>query len=214
MSTNFNFLIKYIVIGDSSVGKSNLILQFSKKKFNFSHDVTIGVEFEATNIEIENKVFRLQIWDTAGQETFKSITRNYYKNTAVALVVYDVTSKESYYNIQSWIEECENHAPKNLLICIIGNKTDMTEERVVQREDVEKYSIEKGFLYFECSAKTGIGVFDIFYESAKRISSNIESNCYNLNAEGSGVKIGMNSGYISTNTTKLVNGYKKNKKCC
>ena len=96
MSTNFNFLIKYIVIGDSSVGKSNLILQFSKKKFNFSHDVTIGVEFEATNIEIENKVFRLQIWDTAGQETFKSITRNYYKNTAVALVVYDVTSKESY----------------------------------------------------------------------------------------------------------------------
>ena len=110
------------------VGKSNLILQFTHKKFNLTHDVTIGVEFEATNVEINNKTYRLQIWDTAGQETFKSITRNYYKNSACALICYDITNMESFVNIKVWAEECKTNAPKNILIVLVGNKSDLEEE--------------------------------------------------------------------------------------
>ena len=110
-----------------AVGKSNLIIQFTQKKFNTSHEITIGVEFEATSIEINDKTYRLQIWDTAGQETFKSITRAYYKNSACALVCFDITRRETFENVKSWIQECRNNAPKSLKIVLVGNKVDLEE---------------------------------------------------------------------------------------
>ena len=100
---NFNFLLKYIVIGDSSVGKSNILLKY-------------------TNEKLGDKIYRLQIWDTAGQETFRSITRSYYKNSVCACVVYDITKKQSFDNIKGWIEDCKKHSPKTIFLVLIGNK--------------------------------------------------------------------------------------------
>jgi Ras-related protein Rab-2A len=107
------------------VGKSNILLQFSQKKFKSDHEITIGVEFGAKNVGIEDKVYRIQIWDTAGQETFKSITRAYYKNSACAFLVYDITKKESFNNILGWLEECKSQSPKTISLVLIGNKVDL-----------------------------------------------------------------------------------------
>ena len=125
----------------SVVGKSNMLLQFSQKKFKSDHEITIGVEFGAKNISIgDEKVYRIQIWDTvnnniiityiykAGQETFKSITRAYYKNSVCAFLVYDITKRDSFNNINSWLEECKAQSPKTVLMVLVGNKVDLEEK--------------------------------------------------------------------------------------
>lgn len=111
-----------------AVGKSNLILQYTQKKFNTSHEVTIGVEFEATSIQIFDKTYRLQLWDTAGQETFKSITRTYYKNSACAIVCYDITNRASFENVKTWVSECHDNAPKTIKLILVGNKSDLDQK--------------------------------------------------------------------------------------
>ena len=182
-----------------------------------THDVTIGVEFEAANVELNGKVYRLQIWDTAGQETFKSITRNYYKNSACALVCYDITNRDSFENIKSWVEECQTHAPKSLVIYLIGNKLDLEENRQVSREEAEEYAKKNDFGYFECSAKTGIGVDSIFHDSASQIALKIEQNLYNLNLESSGIKMGIGAMDVKKQgKISLAKNYNKStdKKCC
>ena len=122
---NFNYLFKYIIIGDSAVGKSNILLRYIHDKFNEEFQSTIGVEFGAKNIKIEDKIYRIQIWDTAGQETFRSITRAYYKNSVCACVVYDITNRNSFQNIKSWIEDCKKQSPKTVFLILIGNKVDL-----------------------------------------------------------------------------------------
>ena len=118
-SFNFNYLLKFIVIGDSSVGKSNILLRYTQNEFNQEYQSTIGVEFGAKNIKINNKIYRIQIWDTAGQENFRSITRAYYKNSVCALVVYDITKRESFENVQSWIQDCRNQSPKTIIMVLV-----------------------------------------------------------------------------------------------
>ena len=113
MDSNFDFMLKYIIIGDSAVGKSNILMQYLQEKFYDEFQPTIGVEFGAKNYVLNNKIFRLQIWDTAGQELFRSITRAYYKNSVCACVVYDVTSKSSFENIKNWIEDNKKVNNKN-----------------------------------------------------------------------------------------------------
>ena len=117
---SFNYLFKYIIIGDAAVGKSNLLLRYTHGQFKQEYQLTIGVEFGAKNIEIDNKIYRIQIWDTAGQESFRSITRAYYKNSVCALIVYDISNRESFNNIASWIEDCRNQSPKTIFIVLIG----------------------------------------------------------------------------------------------
>ena len=104
---NFDYLLKYIIIGDSFVGKSNILIQYTKNRFNEDYQSTIGVEFGAKTLEINNRIYKIQIWDTAGQENFRSITRAYYKNSVCAFVVYDITNRNSFANIQNWIEDCK-----------------------------------------------------------------------------------------------------------
>ena len=103
---NYDYLLKYIIIGDAAVGKSNLLLRFAQNDFKMEYQLTIGVEFGAKNIEINNKKYRLQIWDTAGQENYRSITRAYYKNSVCAILVYDITNRDSFEHISSWIDDC------------------------------------------------------------------------------------------------------------
>ena len=121
---DYDFLCKYIIIGDASVGKSNLLLRYIHGQFRKDHKVTVGVEFGAKSEIIEDKNYRIQIYDTAGQENFRSITRGYFRNSACALVVYDITRRDTFNSVKDWIEDCKNSSPKNILIVLVGNKLE------------------------------------------------------------------------------------------
>ena len=161
-SLNFNYLLKYIVIGDSSVGKSNILLRYTHNQFNEEYQSTIGVEFGAKNINLNNKIYRIQIWDTAGQENFRSITRAYYKNSVCALFVYYITKRESFENVLSWIQDCRNQSPKTIIMVLVGNKNDLENLREVSYDEGEEFAKNNNMIFFEISAITGKNVFVIF----------------------------------------------------
>ena len=172
---SFNYLLKYIIIGDSSVGKSNILLRYVHNSFNPEFLTTIGVEFGAKNIEINKKIFKIQIWDTAGQENFRSITRAYYKNSVCALVVYDITNRSSF---------------KSIFIILVGNKNDLENERQVSYEEGLEFAKNNNIVFFETSAKTGKNISELFQTSAIEINKKIEEDFYDLENESCGIKIG------------------------
>ena len=187
---SFNYLLKYIIIGDSSVGKSNILLRYVHNSFNPEFLTTIGVEFGAKNIEINKKIFKIQIWDTAGQENFRSITRAYYKNSVCALIVYDITNRSSFENIISWIEDCKGQSPKSIFIFLFGNKNDLENERQVSYEEGLEFAKNNNIVFFETSAKTGKNISELFQTSAIEINKKIEEDFYDLENESCGIKIG------------------------
>ena len=199
---NFNYLFKYIIIGDSAVGKSNILLRYIHDKFNEDFQSTIGVEFGAKNLKIEDKIYRIQIWDTAGQETFRSITRAYYKNSVCACVVYDITNRNSFQNIKSWIEDCRKQSPKTVFLVLIGNKVDLENRREVSYEEGSIYAQKNGMLFFETSAKTGKNIEEIFIKSSNENNKKIESGFYDLTNDSCGIKQGFNTETITLNANK------------
>ena len=177
---NYDYLLKYIIIGDAAVGKSNLLLRFAQNDFKAEYQLTIGVEFGAKNIDINNKKFRLQIWDTAGQENYRSITRAYYKNSVCAILVYDISSRESFEHISNWIEDCLAQSPKTVFMVLVGNKSDLNESRKVSFQEGQEMAKNNHLMFFETSAKTGENVDKIFEDSAKEISNKINQGYYYL----------------------------------
>ena len=221
MANNYNYLFKYIIVGDQSVGKSNLLMKFAHNKFTDEYQATIGVEFGAKNIEFDQQIYRIQIWDTAGQENFRSITRAYYKNSVCAMVVYDITSHSTFEHVQNWIEDIKNQSPKTVLIILIGNKTDLEDKRSVSFDEGNDFAIQNGIIFAETSAKTGYGIDEIFLKSAKEIAKNMNENYYDLTSETCGIKkvnIKRNNNKNSkqNNTIELDGSGKKaeTKKCC
>ena len=170
-----HFLFKYIIIGDSGVGKSCLLLQFTDKRFEPVHDLTIGVEFGARMVVIDSKQIKLQIWDTAGQESFRSITRSYYRGACGALLVYDVTRRETFDHLQSWLEDARQNANTNMTIMLIGNKCDLENKRQVSREEGEQFAAQHNLIFMETSAKTAHNVDHAFINTAKAIYQKIQS---------------------------------------
>lgn len=158
---SYSYLFKYIIIGDTGVGKSCLLLQFTDKRFQPVHDLTIGVEFGARMINIEGKQIKLQIWDTAGQERFRTITSTYYRGTHGVIVVYDVTSGESFANVKRWLHEIDQNCEVVNRI-LVGNKNDDPERKVVLTEDARRFADQMGIRLFETSAKDNINVEEMF----------------------------------------------------
>ena len=220
MSTKFDYLVKFIIIGDSSVGKSNILSVYRDGTFTEKKEPSIGVEFIAKNIDIDSTTFRLQIWDTAGQETFLSMTKVYYKNSSCAFLVYDITDKKTFNHMDFWLKELNKEAPQSILYVLIGNKSDMNLKREVSYEEGNNYAKKNKMIFFETSAKNGDNINKIFRESCQYIKRNIENGIYDLEDDSCGVK--------SCNTSKEINfeefdidisttlGNKKNKKkkCC
>jgi len=186
---SYAYLFKYIIIGDTGVGKSCLLLQFTDKRFRTDHDLTIGVEFGARLITIENKQIKLQIWDTAGQESFRSITRSYYRGASGALMVYDISRRDTFNHLTRWLEEARANANANLAIMLIGNKADL-ERREVSFEEGNQFARDNGLIFRETSAKTSLNVEEAFIQTAKQIYTNIQNNVYDLSSESSGIKVG------------------------
>ena len=214
-AANFDYLLKYIIIGDAAVGKSNLLLRYAHGQFKEEYQLTIGVEFGAKNVNIGDKFYRVQIWDTAGQENFRSITRAYYKNSVCAIVVYDISKRETFENVSTWIEDCKNQSPKTIYMILVGNKCDLAENRQVTTEEGQELADKYGLEFFETSAKTGENVEEIFYNSCERISKKIEEGYYDLENEACGIKTGIirRNEELQKINSELNNSGKK-KKCC
>ena len=187
---NFNYLLKYVIVGDASVGKSNLLLRYTHGEFREEYQLTIGVEFGSNNLVINNNIYRIQIWDTAGQENFRSITRSYYKNSACALIVYDITRRLSFESLSDWIEDCKNSSPKTVVMVLVGNKCDLAQNREVNEEEGREFAEKHGMLFFETSAKTGQNVEEVFKQSATSIAKKIKENYYDLENDSCGIKKG------------------------
>ena len=211
---NFDYLLKYIIIGDAAVGKSNLLLRYAHGQFKPEYQLTIGVEFGAKNIQINNKVFRIQIWDTAGQENFRSITRAYYKNSVCALVVYDISSRDSFNNVSTWIEDCKNQSPKTIFMVLVGNKCDLNDKRQVTAEEGKDLADRNEMLFFETSAKEGINVEEIFLNSANEISKKIDQGYYDLENDTCGIKKGLNRNNQQLHLGNNQGGNSGGSSCC
>ena len=214
---NFNYSFKYIIIGDAAVGKSNLLIRYVYGEFNKDYQNTIGVEFGVKNINIKNKICRIQIWDTAGQETFKSITKGYYKNSVCAIIVYDITRRDSFNNINTWINDCKTICSKTVSMVLVGAKSDLEINRQVMKEEGEELAEKNGIPFYETSAKTGENVNEVFFKSAEEIVEKINKGFYDLDDENCGIKLGPSETKKNINQVEdLKNNQeiKKQKKCC
>jgi len=205
-----SYLFKYIIIGDTGVGKSALLLQFTDKRFQHTHEVTIGVEFGARTLSVDGKQIRLQIWDTAGQEAFRSITRSYYRGAAGALLVYDITRRETFLHLARWLEETKQNAHPGLSILLVGNKSDLEHRRQVSREEGERFAKENGLLFLETSAKTSNNVEAAFVQTAKEIYQKLQNGTYELSDDLRVVKLPSNP----EGSKVLGDKAPENKPCC
>ncbi|EAS02678.2 small guanosine triphosphatase family (GTPase)-like Ras family protein (macronuclear) [Tetrahymena thermophila SB210] len=168
----YDYLFKFIIIGNTSVGKSCILSQFTENRFKREHDATIGVEFGSKNIEVDGYTIKIQIWDTAGQESFRSITRSYYRGSVGALLVYDVTKEDSFQDLNKWISDVSENANKDLSVAVLGNKIDL-DNREVKAKDGEAFASERNFLFFETSALNGDNIGEAFYALAKHVLDRI-----------------------------------------
>ena len=204
-----DYTFKYIIIGNAAVGKSNISFRFTKGKFSEKYQATIGMEFTYKNVKIGEKIYRIQIWDTAGQECFKSVSRGYYKSSVCALVVYDITNRKSFDNVIEWIEECKNNGPQTVTMVLVGNKSDLKEMRNISYEEGEELANRFNMMFFETSALNGDNIDKLFNDTAETIVKKMENNYYDLSNEDCGIKLGSGKKKINLNDEP-----KNKKKCC
>ena len=165
---------RYILIGDSKVGKSSLLLQFTERQFLSEQEVTLGVEMSSRSCHIDGKEIKLEIWDTAGQESFLAITRSYYRAADGCLLVYDITRESSFKALPMWLSEArQNSNNPNLVIIMIGNKADLHEQRQVSIEDAKEFAEANNLIFIELSAKNYNQVEEAFLKSAEEIARTI-----------------------------------------
>jgi len=169
----FDYLLKLLLIGDSGVGKSSLLLRFADNTFTDSFISTIGVDFKIKTIDVGGASVKLQIWDTAGQERFRTITSSYYRGAHGILVVFDLTNPETFNNVTKWLQEIERYACEGVQKLLIGNKCDLVSERKVNRRDAEEVAEQLNFSYVETSAKSAENVEDAFTKMSIAIKDQI-----------------------------------------
>ncbi|GFO30185.1 ras-related protein rab-4b [Plakobranchus ocellatus] len=184
------FLFKFLVIGSAGAGKSCILHQFIENKFKQDSNHTIGVEFGSKVVNVGGKAVKLQIWDTAGQERFRSVTRSYYRGAAGALLVYDITSRETYNALTNWLTDARTLASPNIVIVLVGNKKDLEAEREVTFMEASRFAQENELMFLETSALTGENVEETFLKCARSILTKIESGELDPERMGSGIQYG------------------------
>ncbi|CAM9965992.1 ras-related protein Rab-35 [Lethenteron reissneri] len=195
MAREYDHLFKLLIIGDSGVGKSSLLLRFSDNVFSGSHITTIGVDFKIRTMDVGGERVKLQIWDTAGQERFRTITSTYYRGTHGVIVVYDVTSAESFVNVQRWLQEITTNC-EDVCRILVGNKDDDPNRKVVETQDARRFAEQMGVRLYETSAKDNIHVEDMFKAITDLVLRAKKENQARMQQRAAGdvVKIGRSSG--------------------
>lgn len=171
MNPEYDFLFKLLLIGDSGVGKSCLLLRFADDTYTESYISTIGVDFKIRTIELDGKTVKLQIWDTAGQERFRTITSSYYRGAHGIIVVYDVTDKDSFENVKQWLQEIDRYACENVNKLLVGNKSDLANKKVVDFTTAKDFADSIGIPFLETSAKNSTNVEQAFTTMAAEIKN-------------------------------------------
>ncbi|KAF7232522.1 hypothetical protein EG68_09876 [Paragonimus skrjabini miyazakii] len=171
MGPDYDYLFKLLLIGDSGVGKSCLLLRFADDTYSDTYISTIGVDFKIRTIELDGKAVKLQIWDTAGQERFRTITSSYYRGAHGIIVVYDVTDQGSFNNVHSWLEEIKHYADSKVNRLLVGNKCDLEAKRVVQTSTGKALADELHMPFLETSAKDATNVEEAFVKMAQQIAA-------------------------------------------
>lgn len=210
---DYDHLFKLLIIGDSGVGKSSLLVRFADNTFSGNYITTIGVDFKIRTIEIAGERVKLQIWDTAGQERFRTITSTYYRGTHGVIVVYDVTSGDSFANVKRWLHEIEQNCDVVNRI-LVGNKCDDPERRVVLKEDAARFADQMGIRLFETSAKANINVEDMFRSITELVLREKKDKSHRLNDPTDGIRIGQGRGGRPGQRNDKRGGGGHNSKCC
>lgn len=162
MDHEYDYLFKIVVIGDSGVGKSNILSRFTRNEFCLESKSTIGVEFATRTLQVEGKTVKAQIWDTAGQERYRAITSAYYRGAVGALLVYDITKRQTFDNVLRWLRELRDHADSNIVIIMAGNKSDLKHLRAVSEQDGQALAEKEGLSFLETSALEAFNVDKAF----------------------------------------------------
>lgn len=215
---SIDYIFKIILIGDSNSGKTSLITRYVNNTFDSKHLCTIGVDFMMKKVVINNKTIKLQIWDTAGMEKYKQITSSYYRGAQGAIVVFDLSSNKSFFSVKKWIDDffqISGSKPNSKVIILVGNKSDLKEERQVSKEEINSFvEINANIAYFDTSAKTGDGVNEMFKVIIEQL---IEKYNYN-NPYGKvcdNFSIGNGDNINTDGFNKLLNNKKSSfLKCC
>ncbi|KAF8228647.1 ras-domain-containing protein [Tricholoma matsutake] len=193
--SNYDYLFKVVLIGDSGVGKSNLLSRFTRNEFNLESKSTIGVEFATRSINVDGKTVKAQIWDTAGQERYRAITSAYYRGAVGALLVYDIAKHATYVNVTRWLKELRDHADSNIVIMLVGNKSDLKHLRAVPTDEAKAFSTENGLSFIETSALDASNVesaFQTILTDIYRIvsSKSLESSSTNIEPPKESISVG------------------------
>ena len=163
---------KILLLGDTSVGKTCFLLKYTDNKFQIKHMSTIGLDYRVKSITLKSgKPVKLQLWDTAGQDRFRAITKSYYKSANGVILIYDITSIQTFDNVKPWISQIKEQSSQDIVIYIVGNKTDMEEERKIKTEEGKKLADEYGFPFIETSAKSGLNINETFEDIVEKIDT-------------------------------------------
>lgn len=211
---SYQYIFKLILIGDANIGKTSLINRYVTNTFSESYICTIGVDFMMKSVLYENQTLKLQIWDTAGMERYKQLTTSYYRGAQGAIVCFDVTNRASFESVSKWIDNfCQFNNPIfERIIILVGNKSDLVEEREVSKEEIDKYVKVNNYEYYETSAKTGNNVDELFFNLAVKLYK-----CYrdNMNQQiNNSIKIRRTTLSNVDKFQNLMDKQKKKKGCC
>ena len=205
----YDYIFKLILIGSSGVGKSSILKRYIQKIFEEEYTCTIGVDFFMKSLNISNKSIKLQLWDTAGTEKFKSITTGYYRGANAAFVVFDLTYKSSFESVSEWIQNYYKYSnpDSEKYVILIGNKSDLKEKREISEEEIYDFAKNNKIKYFETSAKNGENIDECFYFIAEKLMKDLEEKGIFSNVENVGT---INNDIINKNKIDIIG----NKRCC
>lgn len=183
IDTEYDYLFKIIVIGDSGIGKSSILFRFADDIYNDNYISTIGVDFKIKTIYINGKMIKLQIWDTAGQERFRTITTSYYRGAHIIFLCYDITDRQTFLNLDMWNNEIKKFSNPNVKVVLCGTKMDLIYYRQVSREEGHSYADKYGYEFYETSAKNNKNIDELFEKTSERLLNDFMININNKNNE-------------------------------
>lgn len=214
-TTEPDYLLKIVLIGDTGVGKTNLLSRFSRDQFNPDSKSTIGVEFATKTLEIDGKTIKAQIWDTAGQERYRAITSAYYRGAIGALLLYDISASLTFNSLSRWLKELKENADSNMVVMLVGNKCDLTETRAVTTDEGVEFAKSENLMFIETSARESTNVQEAFMNLIKEIVNRLAAS--DMDAENvdatSPASLSKNTKTVTISNQDTTEGNKK-KGCC